>query len=111
MQSCLTDTSVQKQLQQDQIHNHIINIENQNLRLVDVLNKVKHTTNGIKLSHEYIKPLMNRKGQLNPNFNEYDDVDMIRDMANMDDEQKAQMIQQQMMIEGMASDKNERATN
>lgn len=50
---------------------------------------------------------MNRKGQLNPNFNEFDDVDM----ANMDDEQKAQMIQQQMMIEGMASDKNERATN
>ena len=86
MQSCLTDTSVQKQLQQDQIHNHILNIENQNLRLVDVLNKVKHTTNGIKLSHEYIKPLMNRKGQLNPNFNEFDDVDMIRDMANMDDE-------------------------
>jgi hypothetical protein len=58
------------------------------LRLVEVLNKVKQTTNGIKLSHEYIKPLMNRKGQLNPNFNEFDDVDM----ANMDDEQKAQMI-------------------
>lgn len=49
---------------------------------------------------------MSRKAIIGGNF-EMEDVDM----ANLDDEAKAQMIQQQVMIENMQSDKNERATN
>ena len=108
MESCLTDTSIIKQLEAQKIHRHILSIENQNLQLVETLQKVKETTKNIKLSHEYIKSIMLRKaGGANANV----DIDGDIDMADLDDEERAQIISQQIMYENLASDKNERATN
>lgn len=74
--------------------------------MVEVLTKVKETTNTIKLSPDYIKSLMLKKGNMTVT-----DFEGDVDMSNLDDETRAQLIQQQLMFDNMASDKNERATN